>query len=211
MSGLTAWQKWELASFDPEVPANGDIANGPEAEMSPADQMERLRQRAREDGYEAGYTAGEVAGRESGQAAVQAEAARLRQAADSLDTSFAELNQHVADELLALAIEIARQVVRKELTVQADAIVDIVREALEQIPYQHASIYLNPGDASLIRTHMGDGLSHAGHRLYEDPKLNPGDCLLESGGSLVDGSVATRWKRVLENLGLSSAWDDVSP
>lgn len=208
MSGLTAWERWELASFDPEVPAATTAATEPTSAPVTAEDLDRVRQQAREEGYQAGYAAGELAGREAGAAAVRAEAERLSQAADSLAQSLAELDQLVADELLALAIEIARQVVLRDVTVRPDAMINVVREALLQLPHQHATIFLSPGDASLVRSYLGDALTHAGHRLQEDAKLSPGECLLEAGGSLLDASLAIRWRRVLENIGLDVAWVD---
>lgn len=211
MTGLTAWEKWEMASFDPEVPASNVPANPVAASESPGQQivtedLARLREQAREEGYQAGYAAGLPAGREAGQAEVGLEAARLRDAVASLEQSFAELDQQVADELLALAMEIARQVLRGEISARPDTILDVVREALDQLPHQHATISLNPSDAALVRAHLGDNLGHGGHRIQEDKTLKPGDCLLEAGGSVLDATVATRWRRVLENLGMEAAW-----
>jgi flagellar assembly protein FliH len=211
MSGLTAWERWELASFDAEQPAKPVVSEPvaqPEAQPLVAEELDRLRRQAQEEGHQSGYAAGLQAGREAGQAAVGEEAARLREAAQSLEQSFAELDQQVADELLALAVEIARQVVRGELTARPSVILDVVQEALDQLPHQHATISLHPSDAALVRAHQGDNLGHAGHRIREDNSLKPGDCLVEAGGSVLDASVATRWRRVLENLGLDSAWQE---
>lgn len=200
---LSAWERWELASFDPQQPAVATpaapaavpVATGPTPE-----ELDAIRRQARDEGYQAGY--------EQGQAAAREEAKRLGRAADRLQQSLAEMDQQVADELLALAMEIARQVVRREIAARPEAILDVVREALVQLPHQHAVIYLHPEDASLVRSYLGDSLAHSGHRLLEEPRLNRGDCLLEAGGSQLDATVATRWRRVLENLGLESAWID---
>ena len=128
--------------------------------------------------------------------------------ADELQKALAEFQQQVADELLALAIEIARQVVRREIAVHTDLILDVVREALNQLPHQHAVIYLSSSDISLVRSHLGESLAHGGHRLHEDAQLRPGDCMIETGGSQVDASLATRWRRVIESIGLESAWTE---
>ncbi|HZV54736.1 MAG TPA: flagellar assembly protein FliH, partial [Rhodocyclaceae bacterium] len=143
----------------------------------------------------------------AGQATARAEATRIGHAADELDKALAEFNQQVADELLALAVETARQVVRGEISARPDIILQVVHDALAQLPHQHAIIYLHPGDAALVRSHMGDALTHAGHRILEEPKLKPGDCMLESGNSQLDASLATRWRRVIQSLGLESAWE----
>lgn len=200
MNGMTAWERWQLASFDAE-PATGNLLNGDSTPAQPTvDELDRICEQARKDGYQAGYAAG--------QAAARAEATRIGRAADGLDRALAEFDQQVADELLALAVETARQVVRGEISARPDVILQVVHDALAQLPHQHATIYLHPDDAALVRSYVGDALTHAGHRILEEPKLKPGDCMLESGNSQLDASLATRWRRVIESLGLESAWEE---
>ena len=196
MSGLTAWERWELASFD--QPADAQPTDPAAAAAAAEDEADRIRDQARSEGYTAGYAAG--------RAAAQEEATRLGRVADELERSLAEFQQQVADELMALALEVARQVVRREISARPETILDVVREALAQLPHQHAVIYLSAADMGLVRTHMGEALAHAGHRLHEDPQLAAGDCLIETGGSQVDAALATRWRRVVEAIGLESAW-----
>ena len=203
MNSTTAWERWELANLDADVP----LSNAGNGAATSADldrkEIERICEEARQDGYEAGYAAG--------QGAVTTEAERLANAAISLEQAMTEFDQQVADELLALATEIARRVVRAEISARPDVILNVIHEALAELPHQHATIFLHPDDASLVRSHVGDTLTHAGHRLLEEPKLQPGDCVLESGGCQLDGTVATRWRRVVETIGLASAWDEKDP
>ena len=217
MSKLTAWERWELSSFDngTVVAANGAAMHAAAAEKTnvPLDraEIERICAQAREDGYQAGYQAGLQMGKRdgyaAGQTAAKEEAARIGKAANELDQALQEFDQQVADELLALAVEIARQVVRKEIAARPETILGIVNEALTYLPHQHAAIHLNPEDASLVRSYLGDVLTHAGHRILEEPTLKRGDCLLEAGGSQIDASTATRWRRVVESLGSNAPWD----
>jgi flagellar assembly protein FliH len=202
--GLTAWERWELASFDEgseaHPGAHQEAAKDATVPMPTVEELQRIQNQARDEGYRAGY--------EEGRGAARQEAERLGQAAARLDQALAELEQATAEELLQLALELARQVVRREIGAQPDAILDVVRDALAQLPHQNAAIFLNPEDAALVRSYLGETLAHVGHRVHEDPKLARGDCILEAGGSQVDGTVATRWKRVLESLNLESAWQE---
>lgn len=203
MSNLTAWERWELAAFDEAAKA----AAAPEREAAPAvavnpptaEEVAQIRELARQQGYA------------EGQAQAREEAQRLARAADRLDAALDGLENQVAEELLALAVEIGRQVARSELSAQPAIVLNVIREALALLPHQHAAIFLNPEDASLARSYLGDQLTHAGHRIHEDPKLARGDCVLEAGGSHIDASVATRWRRTLEGLGLDAAWQPTEP
>lgn len=200
MSKLSAWERWELNSLEDQVPAAKPGPVEPALKLPTVEELDRIRQAAQEEGYSAGYAAG--------RAAAQEEATRIGDSAIKLERALAGFDQQVGEELVALAMEIARQVVRREVVARPEAILDVVREALLQLPHQHAAIYLHPEDAALVRIAMGEALTHAGHRIHEDPSLTRGDCLFETGGSQLDATVATRWRRVIENLGLNSAWED---
>ncbi len=200
MSKLTAWERWELASFDQPASAPPAASEAEPAAQASVEEPDQVRELARGEGYAAGYAAG--------RGAAQEEATRLGGVADELQKALTEFQQQVANELLALVIEIARQVVRREIAVRPDLILDVVREALAQLPHQHAVIYLSSRDIGLVRSHLGETLAHAGHRLHEDPQLQPGDCLIDTGGSQVDATLATRWRRVIESIGLESTWTE---
>lgn len=205
-STLTAWERWELASFDlPAEPAPGALA----AQAAPAisdDEVRQIREQARQEGHAAGYAAGQAKAEAQG----REEAVRLARAAENLEQCITQLNQTVADDLLALAIEVARQVVRQTVEVKPEVLLGVIREALEQLPLLHAAIHLNPEDASLVRLRAGDQLAHAGHRIHEDTKLKRGDVVIEAGGSHIDASLAARWRRVVESLGQHSSWLEAS-
>ena len=227
---LTAWERWELGSFDDERPASpppieevspDPQEKEPEINLPTAEEIEQIYQQARDEGFakgkaeghEAGHQAGHEAGFKEGQVKAQAEAQRFVKATARLEAGLARLDAEVAEELLALAVELAREVIRQEISARPESLLAVVRDALAQLPHQHTNIYLHPEDASLLRSYQGDQLAHAGHRIHEDAKLARGDCMIEAGGSQLDATVAMRWRRVLEGLGIESAWqiDAVSP
>lgn len=219
-SSLTAWERWELASFDEAATAAALSAAEAEHDAVPpaptfsAEEILQLREDAQREGYEAGRKAGYEEGHAAGTAKGEAEALKLgRNAAKSLNAvtekferQLAELDQAVAGEIVALATEIAREVVRQSIALKPESVIAVVREALTHMPLQHASIHLHPDDASLARSYIGEQLTHAGHRIHEDPKLARGDVVIEAGGSHLDATLATRWRRVLAGIGQDSPW-----
>lgn len=211
-----AYRPWDLPAFDapvapppeaaPPPPPPVAEAPPPPPEPQPAvklptvEDIERIHDAAHKEGYAAGYEEGTARGR--------LEAARLHSLAENLDEALVKVDAEVTEELLALAIEIARQMVRRELAGKREAIVDIVREALQQLPQNHAMIHLHPDDVGLVREHLGEQLAHLGNRLVEDARVTPGGCLIDAAGSQIDATVQTRWRRIMENLGRGeTGWD----
>jgi flagellar assembly protein FliH len=208
-SSLTAWERWELASFDADAESTTGTVEKPEATAISEEEIRRIREQAHREGLQAGHAEGFAAGRTEAEAKGREEAVRLAQTLENLERGIAELDRVVADDLLALSIEIARQVVRQTVSVKPEVLLGVIREALGQLPLLHAAIHLHPEDASLARLRAGDQLAHAGHRIHEDPKLKRGDVIIEAGGSHLDASLAVRWKRVVEALGQDAPWIDL--
>lgn len=215
---LTAYQRWELAAFDEAAAAPVEAAPPPEPlppELEPepepvapqeiiplptAEDIERIHTEAHEAGYAAGY--------EEGVAQARAEGERMSQILESLDTAMQGLNQEVAEQLLNLGLEIARQVTRASIKARPELLLPLIREALAALPVSHGhpSLFLHPEDATLVRTQMGDQIANSGWRVVEDRELDRGDCRIQAGASDVDATVATRWKRVLEAIGTQQDW-----
>ncbi|MFA6311260.1 MAG: flagellar assembly protein FliH [Sterolibacterium sp.] len=204
---LTAWERWELASFDvPTAAIEQEPGTEPAITLAVAEEIERLFQQARETGHAEGHAAGFSSGYGEGQVLARSEGARFVELSTKLDNAMTRFEQQVAKDLLDLALDVARQVIRQALAVKPELLLEVVRESLSQMPHVHVTVHLHPEDASLVRSYLGDQLSHAGHRIQEDRQLARGDCLLESGGSLLDATLATRWRRTVENLGSNAAW-----
>ncbi|OYW31850.1 MAG: flagellar assembly protein FliH [Methyloversatilis sp. 12-65-5] len=194
----------EQASAAPATTAHAVAVSEPDGETQPAfklptaDELEKLQADAHREGYAAGY--------EEGTARVRMEAMRLHSVIEQLEEALASLDTEVAQGVLHLGVEIARQVVRQAIAVKPEVIVAVVREAINQLPHQHTAVYLNPDDASLVRSHAGDQLAHAGHRIFEDTNIARGGCKVEAGGSHIDATLATRWTRIVEALIDDADW-----
>ncbi len=162
-------------------------------------------------GREAGHEAGYKAGYNEGKAQAEEERERLRALTDGFDQALARFDEEIAEELLALAIEIARQLVGHTLAIRPEAVAETIRTALLQLPQEHAHIYLNPEDIALVREQLGEQLDPTSQRLIEDDSLTRGGCRIESPGAQIDATVETRWRRVLEHLGqTNAAWEPKS-
>ncbi len=155
---------------------------------------------ARRQGYEAGLEQGRS---ESGQ-----ETRRLRQLAESLDGALDSLDFRLADEVLNLALDVARQVIAGELGARPERILDVVRLALRQMAEttREAYLLLNPEDAQLVRPILNELLDKNRLRIVEDARIVRGGCLIETPQGDLDATLQTRWRQVISVLGSNRNW-----
>ncbi|MGL1833361.1 flagellar assembly protein FliH [Rhodocyclaceae bacterium SMB388] len=228
-----AYQRWRPESFDertetdPAVPgepaAKADTPPvAPAAEPPPhaaaaepmfalptAEEIERMYEHAHDEGYQAGFDEGRSAGLADGQAEVRQQADRLAELVRNMDAALDLIDGDIAQEVAALAVAIARQVVRHTLADHPTTISETVREALQQLPQGKARIRIHPDDAALVREYLEDQLEQGHHTLVEDDGIHRGGCRLESAGCEIDATVETRWRRVLQGMGRTDTdWEN---
>lgn len=156
-----------------------------------------------QSGYETGRAQGYADVMRNAQQARASDLQRLESLLAGLDKRFEELSLQAADCLLDLAVEIAGQVLRREIQTRRDVILPVVREALSLIidAHAHPTVRLSPIDFELVRESLrAEGQFH-GCRFVADPAIQPGGCRVESPHSEVDATLPTRWRRVVQTLG----------
>jgi flagellar assembly protein FliH len=120
-----------------------------------------------------------------------------------------ESQQVMAQGVLELACEIARQVVRRELSVDPKALQPVIGEALGLLAadIKSAVVRLNPLDAVVLDDVIRREFAGLALTLMPDAAVGKGGCLVESAGTVVDGTLEKRWSRAVASLGLSSTWE----
>lgn len=222
---LKHFQRWRLTDFDapaerlesatepglpaslPDLPTVQDELQPPPA-LPSAEEIEQVFEQAKTEGFQAGYAAGEEAGKQVLESSLATQSAQLASIVANFSQALSSLDQTVADQMLNLAVEMAEQMLRGKLSVNRDFLLPIVREAIGALPIHHAHISLrvHPDDYPMVKQGLGEHFFQGGNQLIEDTAILPGGCLLNAGASEIDATVETRWKRVLEPLGLSSEW-----
>jgi flagellar assembly protein FliH len=161
------------------------------------------------------YTLGFEEGRQEGEAG---EGARLRTAVEAAEDSLDALRLGesrwrggIEENICALAVAVAKQVLGRELRSNLDAVVDLVRRAVAEFPIdQPIRIRVAPHDLALISaTSVGDAaLSIApgrDARWLADPLVSPGGCVVEGRDRIVDGRVDSALERIYRRLTYSNA------
>lgn len=184
----------------------------PAPEVISSEALDEARQIAYAEGFEHGRLAGAKETRDTLEAPLkrqtQEQAQRLSLLLQATQTHLAQLEDQLASQLLALACDLARQVVRRELQQPLEPLKAVVQEALALAVEDHspASLKLHPKDLELLKADLGDTLTEQRIRLLPDSTLSPGGCVVESAQGAVDGTLEKRWARAVANLGLNTPW-----
>ena len=135
-------------------------------------------------------------------------AGRLAAVAAALEASLAGMQQAMAQEVLQLACDIARQVVRREVVGNPQAMLPVVREALAMLAAENrpATVRLHPADWAALEKPLREEFPAARIEWQPDAAVQAGDCLVESAGMVIDGTLDKRWRRAIAALGLTAAW-----
>ena len=176
-------------------------------------QDEALRQEAFGQGFEQGRAHAVVEAQrqmadfvtQQGQGAGQQMARLFEQAQAQL----ALAEQTLAQGVLEIACELARQVLRRELATDPNSLQPVLREALGLLMADGKStvVRLNPSDRDTLANGAPNELASLALTLVADPSITPGGCVIESAGTVVDATVQKRWLRAIGTLGLTMPWD----
>jgi flagellar assembly protein FliH len=190
----TAFEQWEVVELAASASEDAPPAEDPEAELA------RLREAARAEGYSEGLAAGRVEGEQA--------CGRMKQLVESFGNTLDNLDFRLADMVLELALDVARQVVAGELAARPERILDVVNLALKQMAEssREARLLLNPDDATLVRPHLDQVLDKNRLRIVEDVRIVRGGCLIETSQGDLDASLPARWRAVVQVLGSNLNW-----
>jgi flagellar assembly protein FliH len=199
---LTAYQRWELASFDDEADAT-DASGG-----SASSSLEAIQEAARATGYAEGFAEGLKESRAHGDALRQ----RLNGLFEATQAELAGLHEQVSAQTLDLALTLAKAMLHQALAVKPELLLPVIREAIGKLPALsgHVHLLLNPDDLKLVNELMKDELTAYGIRTRPDVSLARGGCRIETPTGAADASVEARWQRICRALGQNNDWMEAS-
>lgn len=199
-----------LATTPSPTPAVEDAGELVELQHLPsAEDIEAVFEQARQEGFAAGQAEAQEKLDTARQQMAAEASARLAERLLGLEQAMKSIDQEMAEQLLSVALEISRQIIRGTLAIDKEAVLPVIREALQALPLHHGNVvlHLHPEDADALRTALQELSSQTSLQIAPDSAITPGGCLLKSGNSEVDATLETRWKRTLEAIGRDpEAW-----
>jgi flagellar assembly protein FliH len=177
--------------------------------VSESDRLEEMRKAIWERAYEEGIAEGMRRERES-------QEARRREKRLSLENALSEAVQRLSssrdeglsiirDEVVSFALELAEAVIGRELKLASGPVRDALRRALELAPPGVVlTVHVNPVDSSFLDqkflSELEASVPGSSLSLSEDPTVEPGGCVVESGACRIDAQIGPALQRAREVL-----------
>jgi len=139
---------------------------------------------------------GEASGYEKAAAAARPVMEKLATAIADIGAMRARVRGEAEQDLVTLSLAIARRILRREISVDPDAVQGLVRSALEKLQSRDITrVRVFPGHEDAVRRCLA--AAHAGSvELLPDPAMQAGDILVETSRGNLDASVETQLREI---------------
>ncbi|HSR70147.1 MAG TPA: FliH/SctL family protein [Acidobacteriota bacterium] len=156
------------------------------------------------EAFEKGFAAGERAGMQMAEKKTDAVLRRFANSLEKIARLRDELLGQCEKDLVALALEIARRLVHREIEVDEKIIGTFVRVALEKLHVDsRVTIYLHPDDREILSRNLDEFFSDRQDieiTLRSRQDLNRGDCQIESDYGNIDARISEQFREIETGL-----------
>ncbi|HTR34585.1 MAG TPA: FliH/SctL family protein [Bryobacteraceae bacterium] len=143
--------------------------------------------------YQEGLRDGQASGQQQMAAQLEAMEGRLARSIEELTGLRARFRHEAEEDVVELALAIARRVLHRELTVAPDALLGLVKAALEKIEAREVHrVRVSREDAPQVQRFFEEMGLPRRVEVIADPSLPRGAVILDSTRGLLDASVETQ-------------------
>ena len=183
------------------LPDFGDTANQvgrttQHQALPTAEDLDDIYQNAQKEGYNRGYAEGQAAAEEE----INQKIAALNNIITVLDNPFYQISDEVINTIKQLSLVIARQVVRREISLDENNIIATIKKSLSLISDidKQIQIHINPDDKEIISTYLSTTTTNI--RLVDDETISRGGCRIENTATLIDATVESQLNEIASSI-----------
>lgn len=168
------------------------------------EEIEALQKQAYDEAKQAGYDDGLKKGVQE----MSQKAKQLQNMFNFFQHPLEELDVEVEHQLADLAMLIAKLLLKKESSIDAQHIHNLVHESLDYLPVKarDVRVRLNPDDIALLNQAEIDTNDQV-WSCVSDNSVRAGGCVIESDTSHIDATVETRVQQIVDQLSLHQSDD----
>jgi flagellar assembly protein FliH len=160
-------------------------------------EVERLRKHEATESHHRGVEEGLRRGREEAAEAVKKALDQVAHTLLELAKVKRKLRQEAEQELVKLALAVARRILYRELSTDPSSIEGIVHAALQKLQQREVSkVRVNPEAVASVRAALDRNGSRSGMEIVADPGLAAGAILFETSVGELDASIETQLQEI---------------
>jgi flagellar assembly protein FliH len=190
---------WSPGSTGPAISSTRPATPG-----QPVEGVQERVARLEREAYEKGFEQGQKDGLSLGEKRVQETMGQMETLLRAMTGLKKQIYDEAEGELLRLSVEIARQIIRHEVTTDPTVVTRALRAAFEYLGDQnHVRISVNPEDMREVQRLLPDlAQLHRleGFELVKDPAVERGGCILETGFGRINGTIEDQLAALKEEL-----------
>ena len=151
----------------------------------------------------------ESAAKEGYQEGLEAAKEDLEEIKDALEVFFTakqDVYDAIAPDILEISFDIAKKIIKKEVSENSDIILDNIREILKGLSKEEAKIMLqvNPSQAAMLKQRVPEEVSNVGLDakviIMPDENTMEGGCLVTTTNGVIDATIETQLDIITEVL-----------
>jgi flagellar assembly protein FliH len=151
--------------------------------------------------YETGLRAGEGTARKALESETRAAIDRLTATIVDVAAMRGDVIHRAEADTVRLAIEIARRVLHRELSVDPNALEALTKAALQKLQSQEIHrVRVHPNQEEMVRASLQQSGRGQGIEVIPDPSQPPGGILFDIGRGSLDASVGTQLDEIARGL-----------
>jgi flagellar assembly protein FliH len=160
-------------------------------------ELERLRQLEKAEAHSRGMEDGWRRAREETAAEVKKGIEQLAHTLEGLAKVKSKLRQEAEQELVKLALAVARRILYRELSTDPSSIEGIVHAALQKLQQREVSrVRVFPQGVAAVRAALDRVGSHSAMEIVADPALAAGALVFETSVGELDASIETQLQEI---------------
>jgi len=125
----------------------------------------------------------------------------LSETLEKVSTLHDDLAYQVESDLVKLSIEIAKKIVAREVNVDNEIALKLVKVSLKRLDSRiMAEVRLHPNDFAFIQDHREGLDSHSSLKLIEDSSISKGGCLIHTETGDIDAKLESQFEEIAKGL-----------
>jgi len=204
----TAYERWEMASFSEKKVVEKTPKEPSREDQIVSEKIAKIYDSVRKDGYTKGMQEGFAVGLEKAREYAEVERQSFIKVMRNFSDALEKSDEQIADDILSLALDIAKSMLKTKLQVDPAAVLPVVIDAIHYLPHiqKPARIIVHHEDAQILREYLSDELASQHWIVQEDVNIERGGCLVETGANQIDATNEVRWKRISEAFSKNNQW-----